>query len=90
MWFKNLIVNIDLPRRLVHLCLPSWKTARQEAASTPQPIRDGEPWLGRARFSPARRSVCNAHTQQHLIALGIEQKLLPSASIIRQVAQGTR
>src|SRR5678815_134952 len=81
MWFKNLIVY-RLPA--------DWSVAPAEleeklAQRSLQPCGSFDMQSrGWVHSSPAQRFVHTTHGQ-HLIALGVEQKLLPS-SIVRQVA----
>jgi recombination associated protein RdgC len=82
MWFKNLIVY-RLPA--------DWSVSAAEleellAKRTLQPCSPLE-MVSRGWVAPAASGrLLHTVNQQHLIALGIDQKLLPS-SIIRQVAQ---
>jgi recombination associated protein RdgC len=81
MWFKNLMVY-RLPDNWT---LPAADLEYQMASRTLQPCGSFEMQSrGWVSASPAQRLV---HTTngQHMIALGVEQKLLPG-SIIRQVA----
>ena len=82
MWFKNLIVY-RLPA--------DWSTsaAELEELLAKRPLQPCSPFemVSRGWVAPASTGrMLHTVNQQHLIALGIEQKLLP-ASIIRQVAQ---
>ena len=82
MWFKNLTVY-RLPADW------NWSAANLEQALGRRPLQPCSPLqmrsLGWVAASPAQRLL---HTvgEQHLLALGIDQKLLP-ASVIRQQAE---
>src|SRR5262245_27206164 len=81
MWFKNLIVY-RLP--------VDWSTSAAELEDLlgNKPLQPCTPleMVGRGWVAPAASGrLLHTVNQQHLIALGIEQKLLPG-SIIRQVA----
>ena len=82
MWFKNLIVY-RLPADW------SVSAAELEELLAKRPLQPCSPFemVSRGWVAPASTGrLLHTVNQQHLIALGIEQKLLP-ASIIRQVAQ---
>lgn len=82
MWFKNLTVY-RLPRDW------SWPAGKLEEALGRRPLQPCGPLqmrsLGWVAASPADR-LLHAVGDQHLLALGIDQKLLP-ASVIRQQAE---
>ena len=82
MWFKNLTVY-RLPADW------SWSAASLEEALARRPLQPCSPLEMRSMgWVPAATTDRLLHTvgEQHLVALGVDQKLLP-ASIVRQEAQ---
>ncbi|HEU4652915.1 MAG TPA: recombination-associated protein RdgC [Steroidobacteraceae bacterium] len=81
MWFKNLLIYRLDPNFSVSAAELEEKLAARSLQPCGSFDMQSRGWV---HSSPAQRYVHTSHGQ-HLIALGIEQKLLP-ASIIRQVA----
>jgi recombination associated protein RdgC len=81
MWFKNLLIYRLNPDWTVSAAELEEKLAQRNLQPCGSFDMQSRGWV---HSSPAQRYVHTSHGQ-HLIALGVEQKLLP-ASIIRQVA----
>jgi len=81
MWFKNLLIYRLDPNFSVSAPELEEKLAQRSLQPCGSFDMQSRGWV---HSSPAQRYVHTSHGQ-HLIALGVEQKLLP-ASIIRQVA----